>query len=36
MLAISVLRTNWARVRAGLAEMGWWYAPPTPERVPGD
>ena len=35
MLALSALRTNWARVRAALAEMGWWYAP-TPERVPGD
>jgi len=34
MLAISALRTNWARVRAALAELGW-YAP-TPERVPGD
>jgi hypothetical protein len=35
MLAISTLRTNWVRVRAAMAEMGWWYAP-TPERVPGD
>jgi hypothetical protein len=35
MLAISALRANWARVRAALSEMGWWYAP-TPERVPGD
>jgi|SRR5208283_943572 len=35
MLGISALRTNWAAVRAALAEMGWWYAP-TPERVPGD
>jgi hypothetical protein len=34
MLGISVLRTNWASVRAALAELGW-YAP-TPERVPGD
>jgi uncharacterized membrane protein len=35
MLAISALRTNWARARSALAGMGWWYAP-TPERVPGD
>jgi len=35
MLALSALRTNWVRVRAALADMGWWYAP-TPERVPGD
>ncbi|MGB9455197.1 MAG: acyltransferase family protein [Bryobacteraceae bacterium] len=35
MLAISALRTNWARIRSALAETGWWYAP-TPERVPGD
>ena len=35
MLGISALRTNWAAVRAALAETGWWYAP-TPERVPGD
>jgi hypothetical protein len=35
MLALSALRTNWARARSALAGMGWWYAP-TPERVPGD
>jgi len=35
MLGISALRTNWAAVRATLAETGWWYAP-TPDRVPGD
>jgi len=35
MLAISILRTNWTRVREALAETGWWYAP-APERVPGD
>jgi hypothetical protein len=35
MLAISAARTNWARVRAALADLGWAYAP-TPERVPGD
>jgi len=35
MLGISALRTNWARVRASLAEMGWGYAP-APQRVPGD
>jgi hypothetical protein len=35
MLALSALRTNWPRIRAALANTGWWYAP-TPERVPGD
>jgi hypothetical protein len=35
MLALSALRTNWARVRSVLTGIGWWYAP-TPERVPGD
>jgi hypothetical protein len=35
MLAISAARTNWPRVRAALADLGWSYAP-TPERVPGD
>ena len=35
MLAISALRTNLARIRAALADIGWWYVP-TPERVPGD
>jgi hypothetical protein len=35
MLGISAVRTNWARVRATLADWGWSYAP-TPERVPGD
>jgi len=35
MLGLSSLRTNWVRVRAALADLGWWYTP-TPERVPGD
>jgi hypothetical protein len=35
MLSLSALRTNWSRVRAALAGIGWWYTP-TPERVPGD
>jgi hypothetical protein len=29
MLAISLIRTNWDRVRAFLAEMGWRYSPKT-------
>jgi hypothetical protein len=35
MLAISVIKTRWAEVRAFLAETGWWSAPKA-ERVPGD
>jgi hypothetical protein len=35
MLALSAMRTNWTRIRATLADMGWRYAP-TPQRVPGD
>jgi len=35
MLALSMLRTNWHRVSAVLADMGWWYGA-KPDRVPGD
>jgi hypothetical protein len=35
MLAISVIRTRWDRVRAFLSDLGWWYSP-KPDRVPGD
>jgi len=35
MLAISVIKTRWAEVRAFLAAAGWWTGP-KPERVPGD
>jgi uncharacterized membrane protein len=35
MLAISVIKTRWAEVRAFLAATGWWNAPKA-ERVPGD
>ena len=35
MLALSVIRTRWDRVRAMLADMGWSLGP-TAERVPGD
>ena len=35
MLALSTVRTNWGRISAALAEMGWWYGRKA-ERVPGD
>jgi fucose 4-O-acetylase-like acetyltransferase len=35
MLGVSVVRSNWAQVRAVLAEWGWWYGA-KPDRVPGD
>jgi uncharacterized membrane protein len=35
MLTLSMIRTNWPRISAALADMGWWYGP-KPDRVPGD
>jgi uncharacterized membrane protein len=36
MLTISLIRTNWDRVSLSLAEMGWTWFGPKPDRVPGD
>jgi len=39
MLGLSLIRTNWDRVKAALSDMGWRFAPkpaPAPETVAGD
>jgi hypothetical protein len=37
MLALSLIRTNWDKVKSRLADMGWRFAPkPAPEPATGD
>lgn len=37
MLCLSLIRTNWVKVKAWLADMGWRFAPkPNPDPVSGD